>query len=67
MSLRALHIIFIILSITLSFFFGLWSRGVLGPVSGEFRNMGAAAFGLGALLCVYLLYFISKIKAQKNT
>ena len=66
MSLRALHIIFIFLSISLSFFFGFWSRGALGPVSGAFRGMGLFSFVLGGFLCAYLFFFVSKIRTQKK-
>ncbi len=66
MSLRALHIFFILASIALSLFFGFWSTGYFGPVSHQFRGMGTAAFVLSGLLSVYLFFFISKIKAKKD-
>jgi len=57
MSLRAFHIVFILLSILLLFGFGYWQSSV---------NHSAAAAGLsmalGALLAAYLVWFISKIK-----
>lgn len=66
MSLKALHIIFILASIALSLFFGLWSIGSFGPVSVQFYPMGMTAFLLGGVLCAYLLFFISKMRGKKG-
>jgi len=67
MSLKALHIIFIMASIALSLFFGLWSAGFFGSVSQEFRGMGIVSFVLSGVLCAYLFFFISKMRKIKTS
>ena len=57
MSLRAFHIFFILASIVLSFGFGLWARR-----TGESGIMTVAAYGIGAALCGYLVWFLKKKK-----
>ena len=57
MSLRAFHIVFIVVSILLLAGYGFWERRVQDNALLSF-----AAYGLSFLLTLYLFYFISKIK-----
>ena len=59
MSLKAFHLIFIIVSIALAFGFGVWL-----VVQGGLMNIiiGAVSFGVGVGLIFYERYFLKKTK-----
>ena len=59
MSLKAFHIFFILVSIVLAIGFGFWARTV-------YFWMSTASFIAGALLVVYLFWFLAKLKNLKN-
>ena len=63
MSLKAIHVCFIILAAALAIYFGFWSLHEYAA-SGNFVSLAMATgsfIGAGALL-VYLLWFLSKMK-----
>ena len=63
MSLKAVHICFISLSILLAFGFGVWA--VQGYSSSEnllFLTLGIASLVVGVFLIGYLFWFVSKMK-----
>ena len=53
MSLRAIHILFIIASTALAVGFGFWARAY-------YPAMSVASFVSGVLLVVYLFWFVKK-------
>ena len=55
MSLRAVHICFILLATGLAVGFGFWALPV-------YRVLAPASFATGAGLLVYLVWFVKKIK-----
>ena len=63
MSLKAFHIFFIVVSVLLSFGFGVWgiythlTHGNLG-----FMLMGIVAFIIGIVLIIYGINFLNKLK-----
>ena len=59
MSLKAFHVFFIVVSIALAVGFGFWALPV-------YFWMARASFALGALLVVYLFWFVSKLKTLKK-
>lgn len=64
MSLKAIHIVFVVASSLLSVFFGLWSwREFAGP-EGTAIHLVYALFSLAALggLLAYGRYFLRKLK-----
>ena len=67
MSLKALHVIFILASTALSAFFGFWCVGVFGSTSPGYKEMGIFSFIVTGVLCLYLFFFISKIKKMKSS
>ncbi len=60
MSLKAFHIFFILTSITLAVGFGFWALPV-------YFWMGSASFVVGALLVIYLFWFVAKLGRLKKT
>ena len=64
MSLRGFHILFIMASIILSFFFGYWAFS--GYQHDKATNYLWTAFGsclMGVGLMIYSIYFIKKVKS----
>jgi len=59
MSLKAFHLVFIILSILFSFVFGIW--GVLNGGTAELV-MGILSLAGTAGMSVYLVFFLKKFK-----
>jgi hypothetical protein len=63
MGLKTLHIIFITLSILLSFGFGLWCVSSEGEQLGSFhRVIGIASFVAAVSLLFYGIWFLRKLK-----
>ncbi len=63
MSLRAVHICFISLSIVLAFGFGVWAvRNYSSSENLTLLALGIASFLGGVFLAGYLFWFISKMK-----
>ena len=63
MSLKALHICFIILSIFLAFGFGWWAvHDYLAVKNAVNLWMGIGSFFGGVVLAGYLVWFLSKMK-----
>ena len=56
MSLKAVHILFIVLSASLAFVFGAWSLRFYSAA------VGAASFVVGAGLAGYGVWFVKKTK-----
>lgn len=63
MTLKAFHILFIVLSILLAFAFGAWGMRA-HSTQGEsiYRNLGLVSFGVGAGLVLYGVWFLRKTK-----
>jgi hypothetical protein len=64
MSLKAIHIIFIIASCGVTLFFGIWAfQQYNGPESSpaDLAYLGASILGLAGLI-VYARYFLKKLK-----
>ena len=63
MSLRAIHVIVIVLSIALLFFFGFWSIANYQNLKETlYLVMGSVSLLLGILLLPYVAWFIIKTK-----
>ncbi len=63
MSLKAVHIVVIILSIAVSFFFGFWAvRDYQATANSLNLVWGVFSFIIGAMLIPYLFWFLRKIK-----
>ena len=60
MSLRAVHILFIVLSASLAFVFGAWSLRFYSTA------VGAASFVAGAGLVGYGVWFVKKTKGMEE-
>jgi len=62
-SLKAFHILFIVLSILLAFAFGVWGLRAYS-IQGEsvYRNLGLISLGAGAGLVFYGVWFLRKTK-----
>lgn len=63
MSLRAFHILFIILAITLTAGFGLWALRQDAAWGSPF---GFVSLVFAAVLVIYLVWFIRKIKSVSS-
>ena len=62
MSLRHFHIIFIVASILLSIFFGLWALQMYSQENtGGYLMTAISSFACAAGLAVYAVYFVRKI------
>ncbi len=61
MSLRAFHVLFIVVSIILAFAFGGWALRV-EPGGVLYRAMGVASLVVGAGLVGYAAWFVRKTK-----
>jgi len=67
MSLKAVHIFFILLSITLAGGFGIWAvRNYSATGSLVNGALGIASFACGVALVMYLVWFVIKIKIGKR-
>lgn len=63
MSLKAFHLIFIVLSITLAFGFGAWLTSAFFKGEGELNLIFALlSFAVGVGLIFYERYFLKKTK-----
>jgi len=63
MSLKALHVCFIVLSILLALGFGLWGVRDYSATGNSTRLfLGIVSFVGGGMLAVYLVWFLSKMK-----
>lgn len=63
MSLKAVHIFFILLSITLAAGFGAWAvRNYQATGNGVNLMLGIASFVSAAALLVYLVWFLFKMR-----
>ena len=60
MSLKAFHVFFILVSITLAVGFGFWALPV-------YFWMACGSFAAGALLVIYLFWFLAKLKTLKTS
>ena len=59
MSLKAMHVFFISLSVALSAIFGVWGFRQATPL---YSVLGAASAALGLALVAYLVRFLKKLK-----
>jgi hypothetical protein len=63
MSLRAFHILFIVLSVMLTAFFAAWAGGQYEAAhNAGYIVVAAAALGSGVGLCVYMTKFVRKTR-----
>jgi hypothetical protein len=62
MSLKAFHILFVVLSSTLCFAFAGWALGTAGGETPLYQGMGITSLALGTALIVYGFWFWKKIK-----
>ena len=67
MSLKAFHIVFILVSITMSLFVGIWGVQAYVQRRDEWAlGLGAACFVMGLLLVIYSQWFLRKIRAVEK-
>ena len=67
MSLKAFHILFIVVSTALCVFFGAWALREHSTHGGNlYRGLGLASFGAGAGLVVYGVWFLRKMKGVSS-
>ncbi len=65
MSLKAFHIFFILLSIGISLFFGLWTSGPNNQ-SSFVQWLGILSLVASLALSIYLYYFVAKIRKMSG-
>ncbi len=66
MSLKAFHIVFIVLSVSLSCWFGWWATGS-GEASAVVRTLGFVSYACAVGLLVYGVAFFKKLTQLKTT
>jgi hypothetical protein len=64
MSLKAVHVLFIVLSIALTVMMGVWAAGMYISPTGSAGHLGAAVLSLlaGVALSVYAVKFVRKAR-----
>lgn len=64
MSLKGIHILFIVLSIALTVMMGVWAAGMYISPTGSVGHLGTAVLSLlaGAALSVYAVKFVRKAR-----
>lgn len=65
MSLRVVHIFFIVCALVLSVAYGVWSLQIGAPAEGAMYNwLGVLSLVVSVALVVYLKWFVSKPKGS---
>ena len=62
MSLKGFHILFIILAVVTSAYFGYWCLGPGAAAAVSYRWLGILSLAAGGALVVYLFAFIAKMR-----